>query len=65
MCLRRYHEAADILRSRTEAPKNQNSPGRKALPATEGSLWAFRKKPEDLNPEECQSWNGCFSWRPS
>jgi transposase len=59
----KYRDAADTLR------KQELKRLKAALPEEEykrlkGSLWAFRKKPEDLKPEERQVLERLFSFAP-
>lgn len=60
---RAYHRAADELRH------SELQRLKKGLPAEEyqqlkGSLWAFRKSPADLRPEECQVLQRLWGYAP-
>jgi transposase len=59
----KYHEAADILRKQ-ELKRLKTELPEEAYQQLKGSLWAFRKKPEDLNPEECQVLERLFFLAP-
>lgn len=60
---RRYHQAADELRqSELKRLKQELSPA--AYQALKGSMWAFRKSPSELRPEERSALRALFRQAP-
>jgi transposase len=59
----KYHDAADTLRKH-ELKRLKAELLEEDYQRLKGSLWAFRKKPEDLKPEECQVLDRLFTLAP-
>lgn len=59
----KYHDAADTLRKQ-ELKRLKNELPEEEYKQLKGNLWAFRKKPEDLKPEEQQVLTRLFSYAP-
>jgi len=58
-----YHQAADGMRKQELSRLKQELPPEK-YQGLKGSLWAFRKKPQDLKPEERQVLKRLFRYAP-
>jgi transposase len=59
----KYHEAADVVRKQ-ELKRLKAELSEEEYQLLKGNLWAFRKKPEDLKPEERQVLDRLFSLAP-
>lgn len=60
---RRYHQAADDLRQSELKQLKQELP-KEEYQLLKGSMWAFRKQPEDLRPEERQVLRKLWKYAP-
>lgn len=60
---RHYHQAADDLRQ-SELKRLKRELSETEYQALKGSMWAFRKKPQDLKPEERQVLRKLFKYAP-
>ena len=59
----KYHEAADVMRKQ-ELKRLKAELPEEDYKSLKGNLWAFRKKPENLRPEERQVLERLFSLAP-
>jgi transposase len=58
-----YHAAADSLRKQ-ELKRLRSELTEEEYQQLKGSMWAFRKKPGELKPEECQALKCLFAHAP-
>ena len=58
-----YHAAADSLRKQ-ELKRLRSELTEEEYQQLKGSMWAFRKKPGELKPEECQALHYLFAHAP-